>query len=226
MIDPFVIKRRSRLHPVRVAYTLYARGMEALARVRFERCALPRRVPALDDPAPTVVSNETAVTTDQLHVLLTALDCLELSRDHAIVEVGAYRGATTHALAVRTQRRVFAVDPFIGYGGWEADFAAFRARTASLPNVTHLRMTSGEAARTWAHGPIGFVFIDAVHDYVNAAFDVAAWTRRLSAGGLLALHDTDTAIFAGARMAAFEARKRAELWAHIDNLTVLRKRGS
>ena len=119
-----------------------------------------------------------------------------------------------------------AVDPFVGYGGSDEDFARFQVRTRDLGNVVHLRATSGDAARSWAFGPVGLVFIDAVHDAVNAAHDTAVWMELLCPGGFLAMHDVDTPAFAGARAAAFRAARRAELWAHVDNLAILRKPAS
>ena len=109
-----------------------------------------------------------------------------------------------------------------GYGGAEAEFAHFRARTAGLDNVLLERTTSGAAATHWRHGGARLLFIDAVHDYVNTSFDIATWSPLLVPGGILALHDTDQAIFAGTRRAAFEAHRgdRFELLAHPSNLTL------
>jgi hypothetical protein len=115
-----------------------------------------------------------------------------------------------------------AVDPYSGYGGAEAECEHFLGRVAGLENVILERKTSGAAARAWRHGPASFLFIDAVHDYVNTAFDIATWSPLLVPGGILALHDTDQEIFAGTRRAAFETHghDRFELLAHPSNLTL------
>src|SRR5262249_31006403 len=136
-----------------------------------------------------------------------------------------FRGETTRCLARATKRTVVAVDPFRGYGGAEDDFLRFQHRTADLPNLFHEPKTSGEAARNWVHGPASLIFIDAVHDYANTAFDIEVWTPLLTPGGILALHDTDQACFAGTRRAAFEALGRCELLAHPENLTLLTVHG-
>jgi predicted O-methyltransferase YrrM len=223
MIDPFSLKSQSRAHPGRVAFTLYARAREAWARRTYERHRLPDRRPTLCGPLPAFDEHDTAVSRPQMHALLSALQELDVPDDRVVVEVGAYRGVTTRTLASHTARRVVAVDPFAGYGGSDEDFARFQSRTRGLDNVEHIRATSGAAARSWSHGPVGLVFIDAVHDYVNAAFDANVWGERLSPGGFLAMHDVDTRAFAGARAAAFRAARRAEVWAHVDNLAILRK---
>ncbi len=137
-----------------------------------------------------------------------------------VVEVGCFRGETTRCLAGATSRTVVAVDPYQGYGGASADFAHFRRNVAGLANVVHEPKTSGEAARTWKHGPASMIFIDAVDDYVNTSFDINAWLPKLAPDGVLAQHDIDQAVYAGTRRAAFELRGRLELLAHADNLAL------
>jgi hypothetical protein len=90
-------------------------------------------------------------------------------------------------------------------------------------NVRHLKVTSGSAARTWNAGRIALVFIDAVHDYVNVRFDIFTWSKLLSPGGIVAIHDTDDLRFAGGRLAVFEASTHFELWAHPSGMVLLRK---
>jgi hypothetical protein len=90
-------------------------------------------------------------------------------------------------------------------------------------NIVHERKTSGEAAAEWSHGPVSFVFIDAVHDYINVQFDLWAWGRHVVAGGMLAFHDTDNAGFAGVRRAVKEASPPLALVAHVKDLVILQK---
>jgi hypothetical protein len=103
---------------------------------------------------------------------------------------------------------------------------AFLENTRDLDKVVLIRKTSGEAARSWANESVGLIFVDAVHDYVNVAHDICAWSPKLAVGGILAFHDTDDKRFSGARCAVFKALQRSNrfsLFAHADNLTMLRK---
>jgi hypothetical protein len=152
--------------------------------------------------------------------LLQALAMTEDLASTVAVEVGCYRGETTRCLAGATARTIVAVDPYQGYGGADEDFARFRAKVGETSNVIHEPKTSGDAARNWAHPAASFVFIDAVHDYVNTSFDIEAWLPKLVPGGFLALHDVDQEIFAGTRRAAFELLDRLELVAHPPNLAI------
>ena len=77
--------------------------------------------------------------------------------------------------------------------------AIFQRRISNLKNVTLLRKTSGEAARSWNAGEPSLVFIDAVYDYVNVTHDIEVWSPKLADGGILALHDTDDRRFSGTR---------------------------
>lgn len=218
--DPFALKRHPRWHARRLAHKSLAVADEWRSRRGFDRYALPEQPWGyLPDPI-GVDWSETSVTPEQMGHLLRALERTEHLAGTAVVEVGSYRGETTRCLASSTSRPVVAVDPFGGYGGAEEDFTRFRSKVVGLANVTHLRTTSGEAARGWSGPPIGLVFIDAVHDYANTAFDIAAWAPRIVPGGVLALHDVDQPAFAGTRRAAFELLGRLDLLAHPFNLAI------
>jgi hypothetical protein len=221
--DPFAIKRLPKWHPRRLAFKSHTMRIEWEARRRYDRYALPERVLAdLPVLAADIDWRNTSVTPLQMQHLLHALALTEAFAGTVAVEVGSFRGETTRCLAQTTPRPVVAVDPYSGYGGAEAEREQFSRRVAGLDNVVLEATTSGEAARQWRHGPVSFLFIDAVHDYVNTAFDIAVWSPLLVPGGILALHDTDQEAFAGTRRAAFEAHRqdRFELLAHPSNLTL------
>ncbi len=225
-VDPFAVKRYPRWHPLRLAHKSLAVTSEWGARRRYARYALPE---ILWDPLPAVPEADweaTSVTPLQMSHLLRAVAATESLSGTVIVEVGSFRGVTTRCLAVSTSRLVIAVDPYAGYGGADDDQNGFRRRISGLDNVIHEAKTSGNAARDWTHGPVSFIFIDAVHDYVNTSFDIKAWMPKLVRGGILALHDIDQATFAGTRRAAFELLDdyRLELLAHPDNLAIFRAR--
>jgi predicted O-methyltransferase YrrM len=221
LLDPFEYKKYSKLHPIRLAFTAYARGAELFSRSVFERVQLRNldaRWPAVHD----YNLEDTAVTPQQMGALLHFLGETESLSGTVVVEIGSFRGVTAAKLAQATKRMVYSVDPFIGYGGAESDYEVFSENTLALPSFHHLRETSGIAAKNWNEANISFLFIDAVHDFVNTTHDAAAWATKLVPGGILALHDTDNRIFPGTRLAAWFLAKQMELVCHIPDLTILR----
>ena len=130
-------------------------------------------------------------------------------------------------MASTTARRVYAVDPYAGYGGADSDLGAFENRTRDLPNVFHVRSTSGEASRHPELITVSFAFVDAVHDYVNARFDGTTWLRKLAPGGMIAFHDTDSRVFPGVMRAVWEIlNDRANpltLFIHVPGLVILQR---
>jgi predicted O-methyltransferase YrrM len=224
MIDPFSLKSLPKWHVRRAAWTAYARVQEKIAALTFASNAIPIKQLTNLAGCPEPEKELTSVTGLQLSYLIAALKATESLSSTVVIEVGSYRGATTLAIASETHRFIFAVDPYIGYGGAENDQRLFMKRIGHLPNVKHLRLTSGEAARTWSASDVSLVFIDAVHDYVNTSFDIDMWGQKLVPGGLMALHDTDNPLFPGTRRAAFAALKTMDLWAHVNDLVILKKR--
>jgi predicted O-methyltransferase YrrM len=218
--DPFFIKQYPKWHIERLAFTFKARLIEKEANLKFNNYALPEAILPNLPPIPDVDYSNTAVTPIQMQHLLAGLSATEHLKDTVVVEIGCYRGLTTKTLAKATSRRVIAIDPYIGYGGSEEDYQFFIRNTAELPNVFHERKTSGEASKNWNYNPISFVFIDALHDYVNTAFDIETWSSLLVKGGILACHDTDQKRFAGTRKAVFEVANLAKQFAHPNNLTM------
>lgn len=224
MIDPFAMKRFSKVDPRRLAFTALARVNDRVASRRFDRYALPITDEGDLNAIPEAPIDDTDVNQRQMAVLEKHLAAAQRRVPHSIVEIGAYRGVTTRRMAeVAPDQTVFAVDPYIGYGGGEADLASFRARTADVANITHLRKPSGEALADLADTPIGFIFIDAVHDYVNVRFDGESWFKLLQPGGVVAFHDVDEIVFAGTRRAVWELARRATLVAHVPGLILLQK---
>ena len=226
-VDPFQFKQFSKLHPRRLWFTLVARLQERKAQTRFHQYVIPLSSPDVADAnVPSYPDADTAVTPAQMAVLLKAVQDTKAVPGLA-VEIGAYRGVTTAILASRAERNYIAVDPYIGYGGADSDFEQMKQRVSGFTNVTHLRMTSGEASRNLSGKEASFVFVDAVHDYVNALFDGAAWGGKLTSGGLIAFHDTDSEGFAGVQRAVWEMLNNKlsgyALYAHVEGLVVLRK---
>jgi len=132
----------------------------------------------------------TAVTTCQLALLLKAVTATDLLQ-FSIIEIGSYRGATTRALAAATSREVVAIDPYVGDGGHQRDLQLFEQHTVGLSNVRMLREPSDRGFDLWGKNPVSLVFIDAIHEYVHAWYDFAAWGSLVPVGGMVAFHDVD-----------------------------------
>jgi predicted O-methyltransferase YrrM len=121
----------------------------------------------------------------------------------AIVEIGAFRGRSTIALAHGAPDGVivYSIDPHEehtveGLPFGMADNAAFMANV-SRAGVGHkirvLNLPSGVIVLAFqqAQIPIGLVFVDGAHDFESVESDVHFWgTRLLVNGGILALHDS------------------------------------
>jgi predicted O-methyltransferase YrrM len=169
------------------------------------------------------VLENTAVTANQLDLLLKAVAETE-SLGGSIAEIGCYFGSTTRTMAQRTARQIFAVDPYSGWDGADAAFVKFSAATAGLPNVKHLRQSSGAGAQALAGQPLNLVFIDAVHDYLNTWYDFIVWSELVVPGGLVAFHDVDD--WRGTNVACqkiLERRKDFVAWGYCPNLVIFRK---
>ena len=71
---------------------------------------------------------DTAVTSNQVELLIEALRHADNKVKGPVIEVGSYRGTTTTRLATSTSKTVYAVDPYVGYGGSEMDYTKFTPR--------------------------------------------------------------------------------------------------
>lgn len=123
------------------------------------------------------------------------------ARAGRIVEVGAYRGRSTVALALGSRHGaglpVYSVDPhapWIGPGGGQygpADREAFYRTVLStdIAALSHLvGLRSVEAARA-IDGPLAVLFIDGDHRYAAVMHDLRAWAPKLASDGLLLMDD-------------------------------------
>ena len=123
-----------------------------------------------------------------------------------IVEVGAWTGRTTLALADNTPGKVTAVDTWEGSTngdlqdilvreGKEWAWREFQRNTGGTRNLSRLRMESTKAAKInrALHNKFDMVFLDGSHDYDSVKADILAWLPTIVDGGLLCGHDhTDT----------------------------------
>lgn len=223
-LDPFRVKLYSKFSPTRLVWTAQSRLLEALAIVSYRKTSLPFGQGAQLTRADRGVSlHDTAVTSVQLELLMQALKAVQ-SLEGDIVEVGAFRGATTVEFACRTKKRVHAVDPFSGYGGCDQDLEQFKRRAIAHSNVHLHREPSGTAAEKFASNSLSFVFIDAVHDVSNSWYDFATWSQRVCRSGIVALHDVDD--HPGVRFVAKHVVARSpdfSIWGYCPNLLLLVK---
>ena len=219
-------QRMSRFDPRRIALRAYARAQNRLARYTFHSWALPLLPVPVPETDLDYNQGQTAVEPHQMRVLLAALGETERFAHTTVAEVGAYLGETTCVLAARTGRRVVAIDPYLGGSAPNAaNRDIFLNKTAGQANISLLHMLSAEAAAAWPFEPPSLVFIDAMHDYLHTGTDGRIWSALVPPGGLVAFHDCDNRRLAGTRRAVFEMAKTMDLYAHVDNLAVFRKRG-
>jgi hypothetical protein len=122
-------------------------------------------------------------------------------RYEAIVEVGSWKGRSTHALLSGTNGVVFAVDHFKGnpeemqsvHGeAQEHDIhALFLENTKDFDNLVVMKMESGEAALNFEDSSVDMIFIDGSHTYENARRDIELWLPKCY--GLFCGHDFEQA---------------------------------
>lgn len=223
--DPFALKSLPKWHPVRVIWTLQSRALEkasASSHATMDKVLAADRMTHFTTDRGHELE-DTAVTSGQLALLEAGILATEgLAGD--IAEVGSYRGVSTLRMAQLTDRTVNAVDPFIGYGGAEADLAVFHQRTGAQGNIVHHRLTSAQALELFAPASLSFVFVDAIHDVSNSWFDVVHWSRRIMPDGILAMHDVDD--HSGSNLTArrfLKANPQFSAWAWCPNILLLKR---
>lgn len=122
----------------------------------------------------------------------------DMGLDGVGVEVGVHVGWFAHHLRRDWKGRLLVgVDPWEPYDGadWDKDTHEQNYRHAVTAMASFgagaelLRMRSADAAKTWRHGPLDFVYLDGAHDYANVAADIAAWWPLVRPGGVMAGHD-------------------------------------
>ena len=107
VVDPFSIKKYSKIHPVRLGFTVYARALELYAGIVFEKRYLKYLQPETE-AVTGYDSKNTAVTPNQMSAIIHFLkkSCNQCEAE-AIVEVGSYRGVTTTLMASVTKKTVY-----------------------------------------------------------------------------------------------------------------------
>ena len=115
------------------------------------------------------------------------------------VEVGVERGAYSEVLCQQIPGvRLSCVDAWQPYAGYRDHVVAEKLdrfyretqeRLKPYPGVTLVRKFSVDAAKDFADGSLDFVYLDANHNFESVTADLAAWSPKVRAGGILAGHD-------------------------------------
>lgn len=118
-----------------------------------------------------------------------------------IVEVGAWKGASTSYLAVEAQHKKMKIDVVDTWAGSEEHkemsdivenslFGTFIDNLRPLINMINpIRSDSISASKMYADEFLDAVFIDADHRYESVKADILAWMPKVKNGGILAGHD-------------------------------------
>jgi predicted O-methyltransferase YrrM len=223
-LDPFTLKNLSKTSVRRILWTAESRALQVIARATYNRNLSHIRGRPIAHIRPDRGESiaDTAVTAGQMCVLLKALN--ESNRvEGSVAEIGSYRGVTTCALARATEKRVYAIDPFIGYGGSADDLKQFLAASGAASNISHVRKTSGAASNEFKANSLALVFIDGVHDFSNSWFDYCAWSKRIARGGYIAFHDVDDHPGATMTCRLVCNDKDFQPWGYCPNLIVFQK---
>jgi len=114
-----------------------------------------------------------------------------------VVEVGSWKGRSTHALLTGCKGSVYAVDTWKGSSEELAGphveattteiLPQFLANVGHFENLRTMEMTSLEAASLFEDKSVDMVFIDGAHDYKSVKEDIEAWMPK--AKKLLCGHD-------------------------------------
>lgn len=159
--------------------------------------------------------------------------------DHAIVEIGVFRGGSLRTMAENTTAPVYGIDAWgmdelykgdsgesgRKYNG-DRDMQTAQKLVGHLDNVTLIRDYSTSAAADYHGPPIALLYIDAEHTYDAALADYRAWKHHLATEAVIAFDDY-TETFPGVKRAVDEiiaTDNLAPLEIHGGRLAVTRKR--
>ena len=114
------------------------------------------------------------------------------------VEIGVEKGKYTEELA-KVGMKIYGVDPFMSYKGFEDDEVLTKERMGRLEkvseervkkyNVTLIKKLSMDAVNDFKDDSIDFVYIDGNHGFRYVCEDVWEWHRKVRSGGVVSGHD-------------------------------------
>lgn len=146
----------------------------------------------------TIMGVEGALTVEEARLLF---DFALKATTGCIVEVGSYRGRSTVALALGSQRGkqlpVYAIEPHESFEGILGGYFGPQDRVAFFKNMlrtgcvetVRLLNTSSEVLAGWTL-PIGLLWIDGDHSYEGTKRDVDCWLKFVVPSGIIAFHDS------------------------------------
>jgi hypothetical protein len=110
-------------------------------------------------------------------------------------EIGVAEGLHAEVLCKANSKLLLhCIDAWTHYPGYEEyedlDHVEVVARTRLSKYSTHLiKSMSSEAVKRFPDNSLDFVYIDAGHDFLNVATDIALWTPKVRSGGIVFGHD-------------------------------------
>lgn len=127
----------------------------------------------------------------------------QIPSGRVIVEIGAYRGRSTIALAFGSSlgevNRVYAVDPHVPFQGVLGGRFGPEDQEALYQNlvksgmgkiVAVVSLSSKAVASCWSERNIGLLWIDGNHTYEAVCEDYESWEPLIAEDGIVAFHDT------------------------------------
>lgn len=115
------------------------------------------------------------------------------------VEIGVERAMYSDVLCRENPGvHLGCVDAWTAYKGYrdhvnqaklDRFYAESQERLRKYPNVTFYRKFSLDAVHYFKDGSLDFVYIDGNHNIQNVIADLAAWSQKVRAGGIIAGHD-------------------------------------
>lgn len=114
----------------------------------------------------------------------------------SIVEIGSWKGRSTHALLSGCKGTVWAIDHFKGSKEEEMEHLEvtehdlckiFKKNVGHFPNLKLLKMESKEAVKRFKDKSVDMVFIDGAHTYFAVQEDIQMWLPK--AKKLICGHD-------------------------------------
>lgn len=115
------------------------------------------------------------------------------------VEVGVAAGEYSEILCnLNPQMKLYGIDPFLPHRGYrdytrESTFRKLQEdahmRLDKFPNYQFVKKFSLEAVNDFPDSSLDFVYIDANHNFQNAANDIVEWSKKVKVGGIISGHD-------------------------------------